>query len=63
MRKYLNDNNSGKWKLLFYFQLEDCGGVEFLRATSTEMTFQNASLCPNLSLLLLCKCGKFENVL
>ena len=31
VRKYLNDNNSGKWKLLFDFQLEDYGGVEFFR--------------------------------
>ena len=31
MRKYLNDNNSGKWKLLFDFQLDDYGGVEFFR--------------------------------
>jgi len=31
VRKYLNNDNSGKWKLLFDFQLEDCGGVEFLR--------------------------------
>ena len=29
VRKYLNDNNSGKWTLLFDFQLEDYGGVEF----------------------------------
>ena len=31
MRKYLNYNNSGKWKLLFDFQLDDYGGVEFFR--------------------------------
>ena len=31
VREYLNDNNSGKWKLLFDFQLEDYGGVEFFR--------------------------------
>lgn len=31
MRKYLNDDNSGKWKLLFDFQFEDYGGVEFFR--------------------------------
>ena len=31
VRKYLNDNNSGKWKLLFDFQLQDYGGVEFFR--------------------------------
>ena len=31
VRKYLNDNNSGKWKLLFDFQLEDYGGAEFFR--------------------------------
>ena len=31
MRKYLNENNSGKWKLLFDFQLEDYGGAEFFR--------------------------------
>ena len=31
VRKYLNDNNSRKWKLLFDFQLEDYGGVEFFR--------------------------------
>ena len=30
VRKYLNDNNSGKWKLLFDFQLEDYG-EEFFR--------------------------------
>ena len=28
MRKYLNEDNSGKWKLLFDFQLEDYGGAE-----------------------------------
>ena len=32
LRKYLNDNNSGKWKLLFDFQLEDYSGVEFVRS-------------------------------
>ena len=32
VRKYLNDNNSEKWKLLFDFQLEDYGGVEFFRS-------------------------------
>ena len=31
VRKYLNENNSGKWKLLFDFQLEDYGGAEFFR--------------------------------
>ena len=31
VRKYLNDDNSGKWKLLFDFQLQDYGGVEFFR--------------------------------
>ena len=35
VRKYLNDShqvmNSGKWKLLFDFQLEDYGGVKFSR--------------------------------
>ena len=31
VRKYLNENNSGKWKLLFDFQLEDYGGGEFFR--------------------------------
>ena len=31
VRKYLNDNNSGKWKLLLDFQLQDYGGVEFFR--------------------------------
>ena len=32
VRKHLNENNSGKWKLLFDFQLEDYGGAEFFRA-------------------------------
>ena len=31
VRKYLNENNSGKWKLLFDFQLEDYGGAESFR--------------------------------
>ena len=31
VRKYLNDNNSGKWKQQFDFQLEDYGGAEFFR--------------------------------
>ena len=31
VRKYLNDDNSGKWKLLFDFQIEDYGGAEFFR--------------------------------
>ena len=31
MRKYLNENNSGNWKLLFDFQLEDYGVAVFLR--------------------------------
>ena len=31
VRKYLNDDNSGKWKLLFDFQLEGYGGAEFFR--------------------------------
>ena len=37
VRKYLSDNNSGKWKLLFYFQLENYGGVEFFRGKATSM--------------------------
>ena len=31
VRKYLNDDNNGKWKLLFDSQLEDFGGGEFFR--------------------------------
>ena len=31
VRKYLNNDNSGKWKLLFDFQLQDYGGSEFFR--------------------------------
>lgn len=31
VRKYLNENKGGKWKLLFDFQLEDYGGAEFFR--------------------------------
>ena len=31
VRNYLNDDKSGKWKLLFDFQLEDYGGAEFFR--------------------------------
>ena len=31
VRKYLKENNSGKWKLLFDFQLEHYGGGEFLK--------------------------------
>ena len=31
VRKYLNENYSGKWKLLFDFQLDDYGGVDFFR--------------------------------
>ena len=29
--KYLNDDNSGKWKLLFNFQLRDHVAAEFFR--------------------------------
>ena len=29
--KYLNENNSGKWKVLFDFQLEDYGGADFFK--------------------------------
>ena len=31
VRKYLNNDNSAKWKLLFDFQLQDYGGSEFFR--------------------------------
>ena len=39
MRKCLNDNNSAKWKLLFDFQLEDYGGVEFFRGNVDRKDF------------------------
>ena len=31
VKKYSNENNGGKWKLLFDFQLEDYGEAEFFR--------------------------------
>ena len=31
VRKYLNNDNSAKWKLLFDFQLQDYGGSDFFR--------------------------------
>ena len=31
VRKYLDNDNSAKWKLLFDFQLQDYGGSEFFR--------------------------------
>ena len=59
VRKYLNDDNSGKWKLLFDFQLEDYSGVEFIRGNlDRKETFLNTSVCPTLSLLKLCKYGQ-----
>ena len=44
VRKYLNENNSGKRKLLFDFQLEDYGGAEFFRG---NLDRRDVSKCIN----------------
>ena len=58
VRKYLDNNNSGKWKLLFDFQLQHYGGSEFFRCNLNRKDLSKYINVQTFLLLKLCKYGQ-----